>query len=408
MFNRDTWLEIANTVLSNPMRTFLTGLSIALGVFILVVMQGLGFGLQNGVQNQFSDDAVNSIWVDAGRTQLAYRGNLPNRPVKIRNSDVDAMFQQMDTVHAYSRRVRIWDVVMEHEDKQSNFPLRGVDPDHLMLENTTLTDGRYISSRDVAEETKVTVLGATVVEDLYEGIDPIGTYLLIGGVQFRVVGTFDDPASRWENKMAYLPFTTAQNIFRSNDKVDQIILGTGDMPIAGTRLLSDALLSWFKDRKVVHPDDARGVRIENNNEEYERFQNIFLGIELFIWGLGLLTLLAGAVGVANILAIAVKERTKEIGVRKALGASSSSVVGLVVQESLALMIVSGSAGLITGVGLLEAVSPMIDHEYFKNPQVDFRIALVALVILSVVGVVSGIGPALRAVRIKPVEALRDE
>ena len=277
-----------------------------------------------------------------------------------------------------------------------------------MLENTTLTDGRYISSRDVAEETKVAVLGATVVEDLFEGVDPIGTYLLIGGVQFRVVGTFDDPASRWENKMAYLPFTTAQNIFRSSDKVDQIILGTGDMPVADTRSLSDALLSWFKDRKVVHPDDARGVRIENNNEEYERFQNIFLGIELFIWGLGLLTLLAGAVGVANILAIAVKERTKEIGVRKALGASSISVLGLVVQESLALMIVSGSAGLITGVGLLEVVSPMIDHEYFKNPQVDFRIALVALGILAVVGVVSGIGPALRAVSIKPVEALRDE
>jgi len=283
-----------------------------------------------------------------------------------------------------------------------------VDPDHLMLENTTLTDGRYISSHDVDEETKVAVLGATIVEDLYEGVNPIGTYLLIGGVQFRVVGTFDDPASRWENKMAYLPFTTAQSIFRSSDKVDQMILGTGDMPVAGTILLSDALLSWFKDRKVVHPDDERGVRIENNNEEYERFQNIFLGIELFIWGLGLLTLLAGAVGVANILAIAVKERTKEIGVRKALGASSISVLGLVVQESLALMIVSGSAGLITGVGLLEVVSPMIDHDYFKNPQVDFRIALVALGILAVVGVVSGLGPALRAVRIKPVEALRDE
>jgi putative ABC transport system permease protein len=408
MFNRDTWLEIANTVLSNPMRTFLTGLSIALGVFILVVMQGLGFGLQNGVQNQFSDDAVNSIWVDAGRTQLAYRGNMPNRQVKLRNHDVDAMFSKMDTVHAYSRRVRIWGVVMEFEDQQSNFPLRGVDPDHLMLENTTLTGGRYISSRDVAEETKVAILGATIVEDLFEGIDPIGTYILIGGVQFRVVGTFDDPASRWENKMAYLPFTTAQKIFRSNDKVDQIIVGTGDMPIAGTRVLTESLLSWFKERKVVHPDDARGVRMENNNEEYERFQNIFLGIELFIWGLGLLTLLAGAVGVANILAIAVKERTKEIGVRKALGASSISVVGLVVQESITLMIVSGSAGLITGVGLLELVSPMIDHEYFKNPQVDFRIALVALVILAIVGVVSGIGPALRAVNIKPVEALRDE
>jgi putative ABC transport system permease protein len=209
--------------------------------------------------------------------------------------------------------------------------------------------------------------------------------------------------------MAYLPFSTAKKLFRAgNDKVDQIIIGTGDMPIAETTQLTDHLLTWFKERKSVHPDDQRGIWLENNNEEYERFQNIFIGIELFIWGIGLLTLLAGAVGVANILAIAVKERTKEIGVRKALGATSSSIVGLVVQESLTLMIVSGSLGLVLGVGLLEFVSPMIDHEYFKNPQVDFRIALLALGILALVGVLSGIGPALRAVSIRPVEALRDE
>ena len=188
----------------------------------------------------------------------------------------------------------------------------------------------------------------------------------------------------------------------------QMILGTGDMPIPATMTLTDRLQSWFKDRKSVHPEDQRGIWFDNNNEEYKRYQDIFVGIELFIWGLGFLTLLAGAVGVANILAIAVKERTKEIGVRKALGASSMSVVGLVVQEALSLMIVSGSLGLVIGVGILEIVSPMIDHEYFKNPQVDFRIALIALGVLVVVGVASGIGPALRAVRIKPVEALRDE
>lgn len=408
MFNRDTWLEIGNTVLNHPLRTALTGLSIALGVFILVVMQGLGFGLQNGVKNQFSDDAVNSIWVNSGRTQLAFRGNKPNRRVMILNSDVDAMFIKMDSVEAFSRRIRKWGVTMEHEDKASNFALRGVDPDHQMLENTTLTSGRYISQRDVYEATKVAVIGTKIIEDIYEDKEPIGTYLIIGGVQFMVVGTFDDPGSRWENQVAYLPFTTAQNIFRSNDRIDQIIIGTGTMPITATQSLTETLLSWFKDRKAIHPEDSRGIWMENNNEEYERFQKIFMGIELFIWGIGLLTLLAGAVGVANILAIAVKERTKEIGVRKALGASSASVVGLVVQESLALMIVSGSAGLVVGVWLLEIVSPMIDHEYFKNPQVDFRIALVAMVILVVVGVLSGIGPALRAVSIRPVDALRDE
>lgn len=411
MFNRDTWLEIANTVMTHPMRTFLTGLSIALGVFILVVMQGLGFGLQNGVESQFADDAVNSVWVNSGRTQLSYRGHKPNRRVKMRENDVEAMFQQMDTVEVFSRRIRIWGLPMEYGDQQSNFPMRGVDPGHEELENTTLTGGRYISQRDVDDERKVVVVGNDIIEDLYVNADPVGTYLMIQGIQFMVVGTFNDPASRWENKMAYLPFSTAQRIFRnksSGDVVDQVIVGTGSMPIPETKKMTAYLLSWFKDRKAVHPDDARGITMNNNNEEYERFQNIFMGIELFIWGIGLLTLLAGAVGVANILAIAVKERTKEIGVRKALGASSASVVALVVQESLALMIISGSAGLVVGVWLLELVSPMVDHEYFKNPQVDYRIALVALAILTVVGVLSGIGPAIRAVSIRPVEALRDE
>ena len=409
MFNRDTWLEIAHTVLSHPLRTALTGVSIALGVFILVVMQGLGFGLQNGVEQQFADDAVNSIWVQAGRTQLAYKGNQANKQVKIRENDVEAMFAEMDTVYASSRRIRKWGVQMEYGDQAGSYPIRGVDPDHQMLENTKLTDGRYVNQRDIDEETKIAVLGQTIVDEIYQGENPIGTHIIIGGVLFSVVGTFNDPASRWENKMAVVPYSTAKKLFRGGrDKVDQVILGTGDMKIAKTITLTDRLLNWFKERKSVHPEDSRGIWMNNNNEEYQKYQNIFMGIELFIWGIGLLTLLAGAVGVANILAIAVKERTKEIGVRKALGATGLSIVGLVVQESLALMLVSGCLGLVMGVGLLEFVSPFIDHEYFQNPQVDFRIALVALAVLSVVGVISGIGPAIRAVSIKPVEALRDE
>ena len=409
MFNRDTWLEIAHTVLSHPLRTALTGVSIALGVFILVVMQGLGFGLQNGVEQQFADDAVNSIWVQSGRTQLAYKGNQANKQVKIREIDVEAMFAEMDTVYASSRRIRKWGVQMEYGDQAGSYPIRGVDPDHQMLENTKLTDGRYVNQRDIDEETKIAVLGQTIVDEIYQGENPIGTHIIIGGVLFSVVGTFNDPASRWENKMAVVPYSTAKKLFRGGrDKVDQVILGTGDMKIAKTITLTDRLLNWFKERKSVHPEDSRGIWMNNNNEEYQKYQNIFMGIELFIWGIGLLTLLAGAVGVANILAIAVKERTKEIGVRKALGATGLSIVGLVVQESLALMLVSGCLGLVMGVGLLEFVSPFIDHEYFQNPQVDFRIALVALAVLSVVGVISGIGPAIRAVSIKPVEALRDE
>ena len=168
MFNRDTWLEIAHTVLSHPLRTALTGVSIALGVFILVVMQGLGFGLQNGVEQQFADDAVNSIWVQAGRTQLAYKGNQANKQVKIRENDVEAIFAEMDTVYASSRRIRKWGVQMEHGDQAGSYPIRGVDPDHQMLENTKLTDGRYVNQRDIDEQTKVAVLGQTIIDEIYQ------------------------------------------------------------------------------------------------------------------------------------------------------------------------------------------------------------------------------------------------
>ena len=168
------------------------------------------------------------------------------------------------------------------------------------------------------------------------------------------------------------------------------------------------MLSWLKDVKTVHPEDSRGVQVDNNNEEYAMYASIFDGIRLFIWGIGLMTLLAGAVGVANILAIGVKERTKEIGVRKALGATNVSIVNLVVMESTVLMLVSGSLGLMLAVGLLETVAPMANHEYFQNPRVDHRIALFALGVLVIVGLASGLGPALRAVAIRPVEALRDE
>ena len=413
MFDRDAWLEVANNVLAHPLRTTLTGLSVALGIFILVVMQGLGYGLQHGVEGQFADDAVNSIWVEGGRTQMAYRGNQSNRPVKLTNGDVPGLATQADTVPAFSRRIRMWgaEVVWENPDGENqggNFGLRGVDPAHIELERSNLLSGRFINERDVLESRKVAVVGPNIVEELFRFAEPVGAFVRINGVLFQVVGTFEDPGSRWENRVTYVPFSTAQALFRSDDSFDQIIYSTGDMTTEATVAQSGRMLGWLKDVKAVHPDDSRGVRVDNNNEEYAMYASIFEGIRLFIWGIGLMTLLAGAVGVANILAIGVKERTKEIGVRKALGATNGSIVSLVVMESTVLMLVSGSLGLMLAVGLLTTVAPMANHEYFQNPQVDHRIALFALVVLVLVGLASGLGPALRAVAIRPVEALRDE
>ncbi|MGB1384507.1 MAG: ABC transporter permease [Flavobacteriales bacterium] len=413
MFDRDAWLEVAHNVLAHPLRTTLTSLSVALGIFILVVMQGLGYGLQHGVESQFADDAVNSIWVEGGRTQLAYRGNQSNRPVKLSNADVPGLAALADTIPEYSRRIRMWgaEVVWENpngEDQSGSFGLRGVDPSHITLERSDLLSGRFINTRDVLESRKVAVIGPTIVEELFKKVEPLGTFVRINGILFQVVGTFEDPGSRWENRVAYVPFSTAQSLFRSDENFDQIIYSTGDMTTEATVAQSSRMLSWLKDVKVVHPDDSRAVRVENNNEEYATFAAIFEGIRLFIWGIGLMTLLAGAVGVANILAIGVKERTKEIGVRKALGATNGSIVALVVMESTVLMLLSGCLGLMLAVGLLTGVAPMANHEYFQNPQVDHRVALFALGVLVLVGLASGLGPALRAVAIRPVEALRDE
>ncbi len=412
MFDRDAWLEIFHTVLSNPLRTGLTGLSIALGIFILVVMQGLGSGLETGVANTFGDDAANLMQVRTGNAQLAFRGRKPNRRVELHNQDEQAMKEQVDSVPAWSRLVFRWGSTVRYSNQQGSYNVRGVDPDQREIGQVSLTAGRFISPLDLAENRKVAVLGAQLVEDLFpkgtEAAAVVGEFIQLRGIQFAVVGAFDQAGSRWENRSVYVPFSTAQKLFQNDDVVSRVSIGTGDAAIEDTRDASAGLISWLKNRLVVHPDDAEGVWVDNRNEEAEMFRQIFSGIRLFVWFVGLMTLLAGAMGVANIMAIVVRERTKEIGVRKALGATSNAIVGQIIQEAVFLMLVSGCVGLLAGTWLLHGIAPMVQHEFFSNPRVDFSSALLALGILIFVGVVSAIGPAVRAVTIRPVEALRDE
>lgn len=408
MFDRDAWLEIAHTVLSNPLRTGLTGLSIALGMFILVVMQGLGFGLQNGVTAQFNDDAINSLWIRSGQTTLPYRGRQPNRRVALSEAEYSGAQDLLETPLPSSRRLQMWGVTFASGTQEGQFMLRGVDPIYQELERTQLTSGRFISERDLTEARKVAVIGANVLKELFGGAAALGTEIKVFGSSYRIIGTFEDAGGRWENNAVYIPFTSMQQRLGWGDEVGQIIFSTGDQSLEASRGLTTTLTAWLKDRLAIHPEDESGLHVSNNNEDFARYANIFEGIRLFIWVIGLMTLLAGAVSVANIMAIVVKERTKEIGVRKALGATNGSIIGLIVQEAIVLMLLSGLLGLAVGVGLLEWAAPQIDHEYFKSPQVNFAVSLTALALLLLVGVLSGMGPALRAVRIRPVEALRAE
>ena len=385
MFNREIWIEIAHTVTANPLRTALTGLSVGLGIFILVVMQGLGFGLQNGVEQDFADEAKNTIWVRTGTTTLAYRGRQPNRYIELRDEDKERVTEQVVETPAASGRLSMWGSTVQYKNEQGNYPLMGVEPDFAELDLIPLQGGRWLHQDDVEKESKVCVIGENVINELFKQRSPIGEYIILRGITFRVVGHFTKNG-RWGNSMVYIPMTTMQRLFQGNDAID------GDLRL----------------RHAVHPEDQRAVRVRDNQEEYAMFDRIFKGIRLFIWVIGGFTLLAGAIGVANIMAIVVKERTVEIGVRKALGATSGSILSLIVIEAICLTLISGALGLIAGVATLNYAAPYAQHDYFTNPEVNLRVTVTALIVLVLAGAFSGLVPALRAVRIRPIQALRYE
>jgi putative ABC transport system permease protein len=414
MFDRELWLEIAHTVTANPLRTALTGLSVGLGIFILVVMQGLGFGLQHGVESTFSDQASNTIWVDTDRSSLPYRGRAVNTPIWARNQDFERLTQEVSDPPEKSIKLWFWGSLFKVGNKEGNYQLYGVQPDYKNLNGIPMTGGRFLSQADCDGHEKVCVVGGGLVKQLFEDQVVVGSYIEIRGVSFRVIGQFDSPSGRWANNSAYIPASTAQRLFHGSvsavwmDWIDQMVLSTGDLsPTDAAAMAQD--VDWdLRNHLAVHPDDQRGLSVHDNNEDAAMFQRIFLGIRLFIWGIGGLTLLAGAIGVANIMGIVVKERTVEFGVRKALGATPGSVIKLIVVEAVALTLVSGSCGLLAGVALLEYGAPMMQHEFFSDPSISFNVTLVALGVLVVAGAMSGFFPARRAVRIRPVEALRSE
>ncbi len=408
MFDRDKWLEIFHTIIQNPLRTFLTGVSVALGIFILVVMQGLGFGLQNGVMKDVERNAVNSIWVRGGQTSLPYKGMNPGRWIRYNNDDLNFILREVEDIGVYSGRIGFWSVNMTYGQETASFGARGVHPANQELQQVNILDGRYINEADIDQERKIAVVGKTVIDDLFRGKNPVGEFFMVMGVKFVVVGTFEDPNSRWENRQVYIPFTTAQKIFGRNDRLDMFVVSTGDAPFERTKQMTLEIESHLKERHGVNPKDTRAIQISNYNEEFRTYMNVFIGIRLFIWVIGGFTLLAGIIGVGNIMSIVVKERTKEIGIRKALGAGPMTILGLIIQESVFLSVVAGSFGLIAGVVLLETLGGSIEHEFFTNPEVDFRICAIALGVLVLAGMLSGLIPALRAVAVSPVEALRDE
>ena len=408
MFNLDLWQEIWGTVRRNKLRTALTGLAVAWGIFMLVALLAFGKGLHNNVVYELRDDAVNSIWINPGQTSKPWQGHQPGRFIQFTNEDYD-LIKRVPGVDKITARYFPPANTVARGAKTTSFDIRSCHPDHLYLENTVMIRGRYLNDLDIANRTKVAVIGDAVRDFLFApGEEPIGQWIAIGGIQFQVVGVFHDEGGEGERKKIFIPITTAQMAFGGANQVNMIMFTVGSASLEQSMVIDHKVRALLAERHNFDPDDKRALRMWNNLERFNDIAKIILMIQLFVWVVGGLTILAGIVGVSNIMLIAVKERTREIGIRKALGAPPRSVLSMITQEALVLTGVAGYIGLVAGVGFVEVARRYVPSDIIREPAVDLRIALDATVLLVIAGTLAGFFPAWRAARINPIEALRDE
>lgn len=409
MFDIDKWQEIFSTIRKNKLRTFLTAFSVLWGIFMLVVLLGVSQGLQNGIETSFSDDAINSIWVRSGKTSKPYRGLRSNREIQFTADDFAYVKDHVSGIEYSSAREMVWNAKVTHGNEYSTYPIRAVNPGHRVIENTLIEKGRYLSDEDIREKRKLAVIGKDVRKDLFPNEDPIGKYIEIFGIPFKVMGVFNDTGSEREQRYIYVPLTIGQQIFGNGNDIDMFIVTTGNLPLAQTEEMAQQIDHYLRQKYTIAPDDDAALHIRNNNKEFKKIADIMVGVKVFVWIIGIFTIIAGVVGVSNIMSVVVKERTKEIGVRKALGATPGSVINLVLQESVFITAFAGYIGLVLAVFTLEGVSKLIGKQsMFQNPEVNFKVAIITLIIMVIAGALAGFFPALRAARIKPVVALRDE
>lgn len=409
MFDLDKWQEIFSTIKKNKLRTILTAFSVAWGIFILIVLLAAGQGLRNGAKSQFGNDANNSIWIDAGQTTMAYAGYKPGRIIQLTNTDYYGIKNNLPGVDNASAVYRGWESKMlSYKKEHAGFIVRPCAPDHYKLERAKIIRGRFINEIDFNEFRKVCVIGQPVQEALFKKEDPLYKFIDVAGTKYKVVGVFDD-AGRGDNDRIYIPLLTAQRVLNGKDYVHVIWASTGDMSIAGTEQMVKDIRNRFAKKYHFDPADQNAIGVYNNNVEFKRVMGMLDGIKLFIYIIGILTLIAGIVGVSNIMMIIVKERTKEIGVRKALGATPYSIVSLIIQESVFITFIAGYVGLMLGIGVVELIKALkLEGDFFKDPEVNLNIALSSVALIIFAGALAGLFPALKAARVEPITALRED
>jgi putative ABC transport system permease protein len=409
MFDIDLWREIFQSINKNRLRTLLSGFTVLFAIMLFTILFGIANGLQNTFTEAFSDDATNAIFINSGTTTKAHKGMQAGRRIQFDNQDFDYIKDDSgNKIELITARI-YKNVSATFRNETDNYSVRAVHPDHQFLEKTLMDEGRYINQRDVDQKTKVIVIGSKVEEDLFLKTKALGKYLNLSGIQYKIVGIFSDEGNENEERLIYMPVSTAQQVYGNNDYVDQINLGYNrEMNFDQAIAFSNSLTKKLKERFSVAPLDQRAVRVRNMAEASKNVNQMttVLGIIVFIIGMG--TLIAGIVGISNIMIFIVKERTKEIGIRKALGASPRSIVSIILVESILITAIAGYIGLLIGMGILKIVGPGMKEYFITNPGVSMSLVMSATITLVLAGALAGYLPAKRASKIKPIVALRND
>jgi putative ABC transport system permease protein len=411
MFDSDTFAEIWSTLTRHKLRTFLTALSVAWGVFMLILLLGAGNGLENGATDTFSGDALNAVWINTGTTSIPFAGQGPGRKITYENGDYGALLGLGPGVEYVDAELNLsGKFIVRYGTKRSTFLVRGAVPDVKFLENTKLREGRLLNEDDQLQRRKVAVLGPLVVDILFGKKSPVGEYIQVRGSIFRVIGVYEDPFGiEDDQRNLFVPLSTVQLLNGSTTKLEGMGVTVANFDEAAGEALVESIRQTLADRHHYSRDDRRAANVFSNLERYAKISRMFVWIRVFVWLVGIGTLLAGIVGVSNIMLISVKERTQEIGIRKAIGATPGSIVRMIVSESLLITGIAGYVGLAAGIGAISLAATYLPNmRYLRDPSVNFNVALGATVLIVVAGTLAGLFPARQAAATHPITALRTE
>ncbi len=418
MLDRDKWLEIFQVILRNPMRAFLSGIGITWGLFMLIITISSANGLENGAKGNMANRAANSMFLWTQQTSMPYKGFKEGRGFALNNGDVQYLRDNVSTVELVSPRIQLGGYNgannVTRGVQTGAFNIYGDTPDYIKIEPIDVFKGRYINEFDIEEGRKVCVIGKRVYEVLFpDGEEPIGEYIRINGVNFMVVGVYRSFRKGEDAEEAtqsiFTPISTFQTAFHYGDYVGWLSILMSERVSAD--IASKDVVDALKIRKNVHPQDPRAFGFWSMAEEAEQIDTIFTGMSIVAYVFGGLVFLAGVVGIVNIMLITVKERTKEIGVRRSLGATPRNIIQQIITETLFLTVVAGLVGVVAGVGAIELLAYLLkDAEggMFLNPGIGFTTIVIALIFMIISGIFAGLLPALRAISIKPVDAIRTD